>query len=75
MKHRTKSIPLEQAQQQANVQQSEQETTRQFANAEEMLRYDAAQMTVPAAVAKRLQQSMGQVAAPKRSWWRRLFSK
>jgi len=40
---------------------------------EEMLRHDALHTPVPPTIAHRLKQSIGPVAPPQRSWWRRLF--
>ena len=72
MKRQTKFTPEEQ-QQHAAEQQSQTQPGREFANADEMLRYDAAQTTVPPVVADRLQQSIGDSPPPARSWWRRLL--
>jgi hypothetical protein len=71
MKHRSKLTPLEQEQQHALEQQTQKQSVREFASAEEMLRHDAAQTTVPPAIAKRLQQSTSQASPPVRPWWRR----
>ena len=51
----------------------QQSAAREFASTEEMLRFDAEQTEVPPDVARRLQKSLGQTKAPKRSWWRNLF--
>jgi hypothetical protein len=75
MKHQTK-LSEEQQQQSRQVgteQQTQQQSPREFANAEEMLRYDAAQTTVPPAIAQRLQKSTGDLPGPKTSWWKRWF--
>jgi hypothetical protein len=78
MKHQTK-LSEEQQQQSRQVgteQQTQQQSTREFANAEEMLRYDAAHTPVPPGIAQRLQKSTGQTSAPPpRSWWRNLFGR
>jgi hypothetical protein len=53
-----------------------QQTQRQFDSVEELLRYDAAQVTPPPAIAKRLQASLQTAPPPpERSWWHRLFGK
>lgn len=54
-------------------EESAQSAAREFASAEEMLREDARQTVVPAAIAQRLQESVAQLPAPPRSWWRRLL--
>jgi hypothetical protein len=74
MKQQTK---LSQEQQQhAAEQQTQQPATREFATAEELLRYDAAQTPVPPAIGQRLQKSTGQASAPPpRPWWRNLLGR
>ena len=54
-------------------EQLQQPSAREFASVEEMLRHDAVHTPVPPAIAHRLQESIGQLPAPQRSWWRRLF--
>ena len=75
MKHRTKSIPLEQEHQQALTEQTQKQSVRQFETVDELLRHDAAQMVVPPGVAKRLEQSIGQTSPPAKSWWRWLLGR
>jgi uncharacterized membrane protein YcjF (UPF0283 family) len=75
MKQQTK-LSEEQQQQSRQVgteQQAQQQSAREFANAEEMLRYDAEHTTVPPGIAQRLQKSTGGATEPKTSWWKRLF--
>jgi hypothetical protein len=72
MKHQTK-LSQEQQQQHAAEHQTQQQAVREFANAEEMLRYDAAHTPVPPAIAQRLQKSTGDLPQPKLAWWKRLF--
>ena len=72
MKHHTK-LSQEQQQQQAAEQQAQQQTVREFASAEELLRYDAAHTPVPPGIAQRLQKSTGDLPRPKTAWWKRLF--
>ena len=69
MKHQTK---LSQEQQQhAAEQQTQQPAAREFANAEELLRYDAAHTPVPPVIAQRLQKSTSERPQPKLAWWKR----
>jgi hypothetical protein len=63
----------EQQQQHAAEQQTQQHAAREFASAEELLRYDAAHTTVPPEIARRLQKSTADLPAPKPAWWKRLF--
>jgi hypothetical protein len=71
MKHQTK---LSQEQQHAEAHQNQQQAGREFANAEELLRFDAAHTVVPPQVARRLEESTGKSApAPRRSWWKNLL--
>jgi hypothetical protein len=74
MKHQSK-LNSEQQQQHAAAQQAQQQPAREFATAEELLRYDAAHTPVPAAIARRLQESAGTLPPPARSWWRRFFKR
>lgn len=69
MKQQTK-LSQEQ-QQQASTHQTQQPAALEFATAEELLRHDARQTTVPAEIARRLQKSTGGPAAPKAAWWKR----
>ena len=73
MKHQTKLSEEQQQQQHAAEQQTQQQAAREFANAEELLRYDAAHTTVPPDIAQRLQKSTGDLPRPKTAWWKRLF--
>jgi hypothetical protein len=57
--------------QQLGAQQRQ--TVREFHSVEELLQHDAAQTTVPPAVAARLQESLAREPAPRGNWWRRLF--
>jgi len=70
MKQQTK---LSEEQQHAVEQQTQKQPAREFANAEEMLRYDAEHTTVPPAIAQRLQKSTADLPPPKAAWWKRLF--
>jgi hypothetical protein len=58
------------------AQETRQQAARDFATAEELLRFDAAQTAVPPPIAERLKQSAAQLAPPpRRSWWRNLFGR
>lgn len=46
---------------------------REFASAEEMLRFDAAQTSVPPGIAQRLRESTTELPRPKPSWWKRFI--
>lgn len=50
-----------------------QQSAHEFAAAEEMLRFDAANTIVPPEIERRLQESTASLPQPKRSWWRRVF--
>ena len=71
MKRQTKLTSQEQ--EQLSETQSQQTSAREFASAEELLRHDASQTTVPPAIAERLSQSLRNEPKPERSWWRRLM--
>ena len=47
--------------------------TREFASVEALLRHDAAQTSVPLALARKVQEAAARVPTPKRAWWRQLF--
>jgi hypothetical protein len=64
----------EQVQTGAHAQETRQQAGQEFASAEELLRFDAAQTPVPPEIAQRLMQSTGNAAPPaRRSWWRNLL--
>jgi hypothetical protein len=71
MKQQTK-LSQEQ-QQQATEHQTQQPAGREFATAEELLRYDAEHTPVPPAIAQRLKKSTGALPQPKAAWWKRLL--
>ena len=73
MKQQTKLSEEQQQQQHAAEQQTQKQSAREFANAEEMLRYDAAHTPVPPVIAQRLQKSASELPRPKAAWWKRLF--
>lgn len=51
-----------------------QQTIREFATPEDLLRFDAKQNPVPDVIAQRLSQSVKNVPGMARPWWKRLFS-
>ena len=57
----------------AAQEQTQQSAAHEFATPEEMLRHDALHTPMPPAIAHRLQESIGQLPPPRRSWWRRLL--
>lgn len=73
MKQQTK-LSQEQ-QQQATEHQTQQPAAKEFATAEELLRYDAEHTPVPPAIAHRLKKSTGALPHPKAAWWRNLLGK
>jgi hypothetical protein len=73
MKQQSKLSQEQQQQQNAAGQQAGQQAAREFASAEELLRYDADQTTVPPEIARRLQKSAAALPGPKPAWWKRLF--
>ena len=72
MKRQTK-LTSEEQQRLSEAKSEQAAAAREFATPEELLRYDARQTIVPAAVAERLAQSVQQVPQPPRSWWQRFF--
>jgi len=72
MKHQKKFESQEQ--EQVAEAQSQKTSAREFASAEELLRFDARQTEVPPDIAKRLGRSLQNEPRPARSWWRRWFS-
>ena len=72
MKHQSEfSEEHQQSQQVGAEQQARQGVAREFATAEEALRYDAAHTTVPPEIAQRLQKSTSDLPGPKTAWWKR----
>jgi hypothetical protein len=73
MKQKHKLTP--QAQQQVSETQTQKTEEREFATAEELLRYDASQTEVPPTVAKRLDESLQNEPKRTRSLWQRLMGR
>ena len=72
MKRQTR-LTSEQQQQQAAEHQTNPQSSREFATAEEMLRFDAAQTLVPPGIEQRLQQSSAELPKQKPSWGKRFL--
>lgn len=71
MKHRAK---FSQEQQHAEAHQAQKQAGQEFAGAEELLRFDAAQTPVPPEIAERLKRTTTAAAPPaKAGWFKRLF--
>lgn len=71
MKHQSK---LSQEQQHIAEHQAAQQTGREFASAEEVLRHDATQTTVPPEIAERLKRSTANLPPQKGGWFKRFFN-
>jgi hypothetical protein len=72
MKHQSKlSREQQQARQVGAEHPAQSQATPEFANAEELLRYDAKQTPVPSVIAQRLQKSVADLPVPKAPWWKR----
>lgn len=67
MKYEKKFIRQEQ--QHVSETQSSKTAAQEFSSAEEMLRYDAKQTTVPPEIAQRLNQSLQKEPGRRRPWW------
>jgi hypothetical protein len=70
MKQHTK---LSQEQQHTEPHQIKSQTGQEFAGAEELLRFDAAQTSVPPQIAQRLKHSAQNAAPAPRPWWKNLL--
>jgi len=70
MKHQSK---FSKNQEHTEEQQSHTQPEKEFANSDELLRYDAAQTTVPPEIAERLEHSVDKMPEAKTSWFKRLF--
>jgi hypothetical protein len=71
MKSQHKLNSQESEQESAVLREISKETPMEFATPEELLRHDALHTPVPPAIAHRLGESVGPIAAPRRPWWRR----
>jgi hypothetical protein len=71
MKQQTK---LSQSQETVAEQQTQAQAAKEFSNSDELLRFDAAQTSVPPVIAQRLQKSAANLPPPpRRAWWKNLF--
>ena len=71
--HSSKLKQQEEQQAEQQHQATQRQTTLEFNTPEELLRYDASQVTPPPSVAERLGQSVAREPKPARSWWQRMF--
>jgi hypothetical protein len=71
MKQQTKLSP---EQTHTETQSSETQAVREFANADELLRFDAAQTVVPPQIGERLKNSTANITQPKTGWLKRFFN-
>jgi hypothetical protein len=56
------------------IQREVESTPIELASVEELLRYDAGQISVPPAVREKISDSLAREPNHSRSWWRRFFS-
>jgi hypothetical protein len=68
LQHRTD----EQTQEETHAISSQAQTVKEFNSVEELIRHDAAGVSVPAAVAEKLRDSI-QKEPPEKPWWQRLL--
>ena len=74
MKQNSSKLKHQEEQRSAEQHQSaQQQTAREFAGVEELLRYDAEQVVPPPNVAKRLDESVARETKPARPWWQRFL--
>jgi hypothetical protein len=58
------------------VEQQSQQAAKEFENSDELLRFDAAQVSVPPEIGQRLQKSAANISPPAaRPWWRNIFGR
>ena len=77
MKHHSKFSPQTRHTEKERTEATHQvqhQAQREFASAEELLRFDSAQTAVPPQIEERLKQSSGQLPPPpRRAWWQQLL--
>jgi len=75
MKHESKFSEHQQhSEQQLGVHETHQQGSHEFANADELLRFESSHMAIPPEIEQRLKQSAaGLPPGPRRSWWRNLL--
>ncbi len=66
---------LSQKQEHVAEQTAHAHAVKEFSNSDELLRFDAAQTTVPPEIARRLQESSANLPPPKAVWWKRLLGR
>ncbi len=71
MKQQTK---LSSEQTHVETQSTQTQAAREFASADELLRFDAAQTVVPPQIGERLKNSTTSLVQPKTGWFKRLFN-
>jgi hypothetical protein len=77
MEHPSKRLQQKQREELAATAQQQRQgaTARQFTTAEEVLRFDASQTDVPAALVERLQNSIRREPPVSSPWWKRWFGR
>jgi hypothetical protein len=65
----------QQQQEEQTSQLQAQGVQQEFASAEDLLRFDAAQTLAPESIAERLKDSIARDPKPAQSWWKRWFGK
>ena len=71
MKHHAKLSPEQtHAEQQTGAHETRQQAGQEFASADELLRFDAAQTVVPPQIGERLKQSAAGLPPSRRPWWK-----
>jgi hypothetical protein len=71
----TKTSQTEEQQAVVSHQEVQNQSVREFATVEDLLRQDARATPIPGAIAERLEKTIGQIppSDSRRAWWRRLF--
>lgn len=72
MKQHSK-LSSDEKQQHASAERQAQQAGKDFATVEELLRFDAAQTSVPGTIEQRLTVSAAEIPSPARPWWKKLF--
>jgi len=76
MKNHNRLSQQQRQQEDLAAHQSHVPTGKEFASPEDLLRFDAAQTSVPESIAERLQNSAMAVPPPSaRPWWKRVFDR
>jgi hypothetical protein len=72
MKQQSKLTAHQQEEQAAELRAAK-TAGQEIDSVEQLLRHDAGQTLLPPNIAQRLRQSLGESAAPRRAWWRKLL--